>query len=406
MSKTDLVGKKNNETEGGTRFYDRSSLVHVHGEKIFKPWWADEIRLGANMRRYTPDSDGTIFSDTNGRVIANQEVGLYTGIKRHFLEDKLIATATVRADKNQNFNLVMSPAASLVWTPTPTDFVRLSFSSALRNPTLADQYLFLNVGPATLVGNLEGAQDLVTVQSFINYRNSSSGTNIAFNLDTLQYFDIAPLRPEQVRTLEAGYRTTLGEKLYLDANYYFSWYSHFIGYNIGLDVQFENPQFPEFITGIDVYRYAANSLNQVQTQGASLGFNYFLDDNFTLNGNYSWNKLVKTDEDDPIIPAFNTPEHKYNLGLTARGLEAKGKDSWGFSLNYRWVQGFVFEGSPQFTGFVPAYDLLDGQVNYKFDAQGLTVKAGASNLLKNEHIETYGGPTVGRLAYISFAMDL
>ena len=401
----DLVGKKNNETEGGTRFYDRSSLVHVHGEKIFKPWWADEIRLGANMRRYTPDSDGTIFSDTNGRVIANQEVGLYTGIKRHFLEDKVIATATVRADKNQNFNMVVSPAASLVWTPTPTDFVRLSFSSALRNPTLADQYLFLDVGPATLVGNLEGAQDLVTVQSFINYRNSSSGTNIAFNLDTLQYFDIAPLRPEQVRTLEAGYRTTLGEKLYLDANYYFSWYSHFIGYNIGLDVQFENPQFPEFITGIDVYRYAANSLKQVQTQGASLGFNYYFDNKFTMNGNYSWNKLVKTDEDDPIIPAFNTPEHKYNLGLTARGLEAKGKDSWGFGLNYRWVQGFVFEGSPQFTGLVPAYDLLDGQVNYKFDAKGLTVKAGASNLLKNEHIETYGGPTVGRLAYISFALD-
>ena len=402
----DLVGKKNNEAEGGTRFFDRSSLVHVHAEKIFKPWWADEIRFGANMRRYTPDSDGTIFSDTNGRVITNQEVGLYTGIKRHFLEDKLIATATVRADKNQNFNLVVSPAASLVWTPTPTDFVRLSFSSALRNPTLADQYLFLDVGPATLVGNLDGAQNLVTVQSFIDYRNSSTGSNIGFNLDTLKYFDIAPLRPEQVRTVEAGYRTTVGEKLYLDANYYFSWYTHFIGYNLGLDVLFENPSFPEFITGVDVYRYAANSLNQVQTQGASLGFNYFLDDKFTLNGNYSWNKLVKTDEDDPIIPAFNTPEHKYNVGLTARGLEAKGKDNWGFSLNYRWVQGFVFEGSPQFTGFVPAYDLLDGQVNYKFDAQGLTVKAGASNLLKNEHIETYGGPTVGRLAYISFAMDL
>ena len=66
----------------------------------------------------------------------------------------------------------------------------------------------------------------------------------------------------------------------------------------GLDLLFENPSFPEFITGVDVYRYAANSLNQVQTQGASLGFNYFLDDNFTLNGNYSWNKLVKTDEDD------------------------------------------------------------------------------------------------------------
>ena len=401
-----LISKKNNEGEGGTRFFDRSSLVHVHGEKIFKPWWADEIRLGANARRYTPDSDGTIFSDTNDVVITNQEIGMYSGIKKHFLEDELIATGTVRVDKNQNFRWVVSPAASLVWTPSPTDFVRLSFSSALRNPTLADQYLFLDVGPATLVGNLDGAQDLVTVQSFIDYRNSSLGSNIGFNLDTLVYFDIAPLQPEQVRTVEAGYRTTIGEKLYLDANYYFSWYTNFIGYNLGLDVLFQNPSFPDFITGVDVYRYAANSLNKVQTQGASLGFNYFLGDYYTLNGNYSWNKLVKTNEDDPIIPAFNTPEHKYNIGLTARGLEGREQDKWGFGINYRWVQGFVFEGSPQFTGFVPSYDLLDVQANYKLEQQGVTLKVGASNLLRNEHIETYGGPTVGRLAYISLAWDL
>lgn len=402
----DLTSRKNNEEDGGTRFFDKSSLIHVHAEKIFKPWWADEIRLGANMRRYTPNSEGTIFEDTNGRVITNQEIGIYSGVKRHFLDDKLIATGTVRVDKNQNFPWVVSPAASLVWTPSSRDFIRLSFSSALRNPTLADQYLFLDVGPATLLGNLNGAQNLVTVQSFIDYRNSSSGNNIAFNLDTLRYFDIAKLRPEQVRTVEAGYRTTLGEKLYLDANYYFSWYTNFIGYNLGLDLQFQNPSFPEFITDVDVYRYAANSLNQVQTQGASLGFNYFLDDHLTLSGNYSWNNLVKTDENDPIIPAFNTPKHKYNVGLTARGLGARGKDTWGFGTNYRWVQGFVFEGSPQFTGFVPSYDLLDAQVNYKLDEQGLTIKVGGSNLLKNEHIETYGGPTVGRLAYLSLLLDV
>ena len=66
--------RKNNPEERGTRFFDESSLIHVHGEKIFKPWWADEIRLGANVRRYTPDSDGTIFSDTNGRVITNRSL--------------------------------------------------------------------------------------------------------------------------------------------------------------------------------------------------------------------------------------------------------------------------------------------------------------------------------------------
>ena len=151
----DLVGKKNNETEGGTRFYDRSSLVHVHGEKIFKPWWADEIRLGANMRRYTPDSDGTIFSDTNGRVITNQEVGLYTGIKRHFLEDKLIATATMRADKNQNFNLVVSPAASLGVDAHAHRLCPTELQLGASQPHARRPVPFLDVGPATLVGNLK-----------------------------------------------------------------------------------------------------------------------------------------------------------------------------------------------------------------------------------------------------------
>jgi len=401
--------RKNNPEERGTRFFDESSLIHVHGEKIFKPWWADEIRLGANVRRYTPDSDGTIFSDTNGRVITNQEFGIYTGIKRRFLEDKLISTATIRMDKNENFPYVFSPAASLVWTPNPENFLRISVSSALRNPTLADQFLFLDVGPATLVGNLLGDDGLTRLETFQDYRRSSEGLDIGLDRSIIEdnRFAIDPIRPEQVRTLEVGYRTTLGESLYLDMNAYRSWYTDFIGYIVALDVEFwESGLLENSLKSVDVYRYAANSLNQVQTQGASLGFNYFLDDNFTVNGNYSWNKLVKTDEDDPIIPAFNTPEHKFNVGLTARGLSAKDKDTWGFGINYRWVQGFVFEGSPQFTGFVPSYDLMDTQVNYKFDAHGLTVKAGASNLLRNEHIETYGGPTVGRLAYLSLSLDV
>lgn len=402
-----LVSGKNNEEEQGTRFFDQSSLVHVHGEYTFKPEFAEEWRVGANFRRYTPNSDGTIFSDTAGRVITNSEVGMYTGLKRRFLEDKLIATGTVRADKNQNFDWVFSPAASLVYSPSDKDYLRVSFSSALRNPTLADQYLYLDVGPATLVGNLDGATDLVTISSFIDYRNSISSANgLPFgDLDTLQYFDIAPLRPEQVRTFEVGYRTTLGERLYVDAGYYFSRYNHFIGYNIGLDVLFENPDFEQSITGVDVYRYAANSLNEVQTQGFSIGLNAYLGDHYMLAGNYSWNQLLKTVEEDPIIPAFNTPEHKFNLSLSARDLAFRDLGVWGFGVNYKWVQGFVFEGSPQFTGFVPTYDLLDAQVNLRVEKWNTTFKAGGSNLLENIHIETYGGPFVGRMAYASILYD-
>lgn len=395
---TQFVTTKNNEREGGTRFFDRSALTHVHGEYLFEPTFVDQIRVGANYRIYRPNSDGTIFSDTAGVVITNQEWGAYMGVEQKFREDKYIVSGTVRFDKNENFDLVISPAASFVMKPRENDYLRISFSSALRNPTLADQYLFLDVGPAILSGNLQGADSLITLESFSDFRNT-------LNNDTLDYFNIDPIRPEQVRTIEVGYRTTLWDKLYVDAGYYFSIYQNFIGFNIGIDAEFGQSGFP---TDIQVFRYSANSRSEVQTQGFSIGLNYYLNDNFSLAGNYSWNQLVTTDEDDPIIPAFNTPEHKYNLSISARDLESRlGRgNKWGFGVNYKWIQGFLFEGSPQFTGFVPSYDLVDAQANYYVDAINTTFKIGASNLLNNLVFQTYGGPRVGRLAYFSVLYEL
>ena len=208
-----------------------------------------------------------------------------------------------------------------------------------------------------------------------------------------------------MKTVEAGYRTTIGEKLYIDAGCYFSRYNDFIGYNLGLDILFTDTSQFAPLQGIDVYRYAANSINEVRTQGASIGLQYYLNEKFSLTGNYSWNKLVKTNEDDPIIPAFNTPEHKFNLGITSRGLDAWDNNKWGFGVNYRWIQQFVFEGSPQFTGGIPQYDLVDAQINLYVEALNTTFKLGGSNLLSNMHIETYGGPSVGRLAYVSILYD-
>ena len=65
---------------------------------------------------------------------------------------------------------------------------------------------------------------------------------------------------------------------------------------------------------------AANASNTVTTQGASLGINYYFHSNYSLNGNYSWNKLNEKGTEDPIIPAYNTPEHKFNLGLVGRNI--------------------------------------------------------------------------------------
>ena len=386
----EITSAKSNSIENGTRFYDKSSLYHVHGEYKFKPDFVDYWVVGANARLYTPVSEGTIFSDTIiGERITNLEGGIYTGIEDHYFDRKLKLNATIRLDKNQNFNLLPTPALSLVYNPEKNTYIRGSFSSAIRNPTLSDQYLYLNVGPAILSGNLNGATGLATIESFDDFRNT-------LNLDTLVYFDIDPIQPEKVKTFEAGFRTTLFDAIYVDAGYYYSIYNDFIGFNLGLDLEFDPDAQIPLPTNIQAYRYAANSKNTVSTQGMSIGLNYYFEKYFQLSGNYSWNKLNQ-ELDDPIIPAFNTPEHKFNIGFSGRDLF----DKLGFNINYKWISGFIFEGSPQFTGFIPGYDLLDGQVNWNFTKIHTTLKVGGSNLLNNRVSQTYGGPQIGRVAYVS-----
>ncbi|NNF22856.1 MAG: TonB-dependent receptor, partial [Saprospiraceae bacterium] len=246
-----------------------------------------------------------------------------------------------------------------------------------------------------LAGNLNGATDLITVESLVDFFNTQQR-------DTLVYFDIEPIKPEEVKTLELGFRTTIGGKVYVDAGYYYSFYNNFIGYKIGVDAEFDDLGFP--IGPVEAFRYSANSDQDVTTQGFSIGFNYYVAENYYINGNYSWNKL-NTEVDDDIIPAFNTPEHKYNLGLSGRKIRVGGIRNIGFSINYKWIEGFIFEGSPQFTGFVPSYDLLDAQINFGIPKINSTIKFGASNVLDSKNFQTFGGPRIGRLAYVSLTYE-
>ncbi len=408
--------------QNGSRFYDKSALYHVQGAYNIDMNFG-RITVGGDARYYTPDSRGTIFSDSltyvrernsdgeivkvdsSYREITNFQFGAFVGLEKKFIQDKLILNAVIRGDKNENFDPVFSPAVSLVYTPQENHTFRATFTSAVRNPTLADQYLFYDVGPAILLGNVDGRfeqgrDSLITLDSFDNYRQN-------LNTDTLEYFNVDAIKPEKVRTIEFGYRGTLWDKIYVDLGYYFSIYKDFIGFQLGVNTEFdEQTGLP--VGGVQAYRVSSNALGDVTTQGFNIGVNYFYK-KITFSGNYSFNKLVSGD-DDPIIPAFNTPENKYNLGVSGRDIKFLGKPNWGFGINYKWVQGFLFEGSPQFTGFIDNYDLVDAQVSYTAKLRALKnttcqFKIGASNLLNNEVFQVYGGPTVGRLAYFSILFE-
>lgn len=144
----------------------------------------------------TPCSEGTIFYDTAGIKIRNFEYGIVTGIQK-FANDRLTTNLSARLDKNENFDFLFSPAASIVWKLSDLSYLRASFSSAIRNPTLTDQFLSLNVGRATLAGNLYGVDSLITIPSLVDYFNA-----LFLDITKLEYFNINAIRPEKVKTLK------------------------------------------------------------------------------------------------------------------------------------------------------------------------------------------------------------
>lgn len=416
-------------TDGGSLFYDKSILAHAMGEYKFKPAFG-EVTIGGNFRQYLPNSAGTIFRDTGDVRIRNNEFGLVAGLEKKLLQEKLTGTLTVRMDKNENFQALFSPALSLVYANTPAHVWRVSFSSAIRNPTLADQYLYYNVGRALLLGNIDGQfeagrDSMFTLTSFNEYRDTPPPGGLVAGLSKLDYFNVDRIRPEQVKTVEIGYRGTHWENVYFDIGAYNSWYTDFIGYMIGLHAQFDQISgFP--VRGLQVYRVAANATSQVVTRGVNAGITWYRP-RLTYTFNYSYNRLI-TGADDPIIPAFNTPENKFNAGFSARDRKIPFTElkRFGYGVNWKYVEGYTFEGSPQFTGPITGYDMVDAQVSVQFPKQHLTLKLGASNLfgllplwdnavpdndridraLNNDVYLVYGGPRIGRLAYAQISYEL
>ena len=70
----------------------------------------------------------------------------------------------------------------------------------------------------------------------------------------------------------------------------------------------------------------------------SIPKNYYPNSDISLNGNYSWNSLNEKGTNDPIIPAYNTPEHKFNLGCLVKNIHFDKQKSflrdYSFSINF------------------------------------------------------------------------
>lgn len=405
----------------GTKFFDKSALAHVEGQYNwdFVKWL--DIITGASYRIYLPNSRGTIFEDTGSVRIRMHEVGAYLQLQKRLFNDNFKIIGSIRVDKNSNFKAQVSPRGSLVYTikgKNSDHTLRASATAAFRTPTLQDQYLLLDIGRIKLVGNLNGYDNLYTLESVREAErlmedsvNGGSAANAA--AAALAPITLQPLRPERVTSFELGYRAEIANRVLIDLTGYYSIYKNFIGFtrvaspnndSISNGVAGEESGINNVLTGIYTpYQMWVNSAGTVPSWGAVISVSVYAGKGITPYVNYTYADLNEKNinsDGNTILSGFNTPRHKFNIGIN-------GNKVWkglGFSANFKWVTSYNWQ-NPFGDGVVPSFHTMDAQIFYEFEKAYSTVRIGGSNLYNRRRIEAIGAPQIGALYYAGWTFD-
>jgi iron complex outermembrane recepter protein len=138
----------------GSQFVDKTNLYHFEGSYSFKDIKFADFVMGANYRIYSLNSEKTLFAvDEAGNEFRINEFGGYLQGAKRLFDDKFKLTASVRYDKNENFEGQWSPRVSGVYSVGNHNF-RASYQTGFRIPTTQDQYIDLVTPQARLIGGL------------------------------------------------------------------------------------------------------------------------------------------------------------------------------------------------------------------------------------------------------------
>ncbi len=280
------------------------------------------------------------------------------------------------------------------------------------------------VTASVVAGQIPASQAAAAVASGVtalvtaNIANAVQGLAANTVVGNLKPYQPKEFKPERVASYEIGYRSVFNKRLLVDAYYYYSVYTNFIGAVVLL--QPTGPFAPGLsnATGIlgggtrRAFSAPANSNERITASGWAIGLNYALNKGYGLSGNLANNQLnnfVPTEELQ--TSGFNTPKYRWNLGFTKR---AVGGSNIGFGIAFKHQSAFEWQGFGQPTEvgvplysntIVPVINNLDAQVNYKVQSIKSIIKVGATNLFGKPYFQAYGSPYIGTTYYVGITFD-
>ncbi|MEO7446545.1 MAG: TonB-dependent receptor [Ferruginibacter sp.] len=380
----------------GGGLLDRSDLYNVEGNYNFSRFTNSvaDILVGANLRKYVLNSEGTLFADTAG-AIGIREFGAYVQAARA-LSPNFKLTASGRYDKNENFAGRFTPRITGVYTVAPNNNIRLSYQTAYRFPSTQQQWINLDLNSYKLIGGNEAFRDIYHFD-----------TNPAYDRDSLKRNKVVSqsfgqLKPESLSSFELGYKgLQLAQKLLIDVYGYYGKYTNFLARKTVVQSKTGSPITQADTLAGQLYSVPINSPAKINTYGFGIGFDYRLPRNFGIGLNFASDNLTNVPAN--FTTSFNSPKYKLNASLNNTGF---GKDKrMGFNVTYRWQDKFYYQGDLA-NGDVNAYQTLDGQVSYKLPTSKSIIKLGATNLLNQYYYNAVGNSYVGGLYYVSFGFNI
>ncbi|GAA3978938.1 TonB-dependent receptor [Hymenobacter antarcticus] len=435
-----------NNWDVGAALRVRANLLHAEGQVNIAealrraghrlPTTLD-LLVGADHRTYIVVPDGNYFvNPEQGKdPFSNLTYGKTGGFLQagaRLMNEKIRLTATLRADKNDYFSTRFNPRFTAVYLPSQQANFRLSYQSGYRFPSLFEGFSNVNSGQVKRIGGLRVMSDGVFENSYLRtsidafvaantaYVNANTPANatvaqkqainsqaINLNKRLLVKNPYTYLKPEQIRSLELGYKAALlpGRRLLVDVDFYYNTYRDFIAQVEAYVPKTLNPDSTAIYLASkntqSRYRLWTNAQSKVYNYGGSLGLRYELAGGYLVGANTTYTRLARTESGDGLEDGFNTPRWAYNLSLS----NENAYQNFGFGLNYRWQQGY-YSQTFLVNGTVAAYHTLDAQISYTVPKPNLRIKLGASNVLNDYYVSYLGGPSVGGLYYLAVTYGL
>ena len=359
-----------------------------------------EFVTGAQLRQYNPDSEGTFLADGAGQDISATEVGGYVQADYYLLEERLRLNAAARLDDHSDYGTQFSPKAALVYTVAPENNLRIGYNRAFKSPTVLESNLLISVAGAPIFrGNVDG----------YTIRDANTG-NVVNTVD--------PLEPEEVNSIEIGYKGVLGNRLFVDAVAYNSWYTNFIsplsnvadpagiltGTPSGTQAFDSDGNLIAEGSGLDGTLSTYRNFGEATVRGLELGLDYAASERFDLSSSITWIDLTDFDGGGagPDLK-LNVPEIKIKGALTMRNM---GFDNYSVRLSGRWQSAYTFQAgywdsrTMLSDGEVPSRFVTNLSATYQIPQTGVDLQVSVSNLFNNEGADVLGGPVRDRLIWV------